>query len=481
VARSLGAVPVYLFLILSVAGLALVAVATQRPDAAWIERAEGWPLVGGLAERFRAAYLPPDPSAPDPVDDPGPPQVVVIRRGADGWVTEVAPDGAAPEELSLGDPDRLTAAPVDWLVGGEVLRAEPSPDATEVATTRGIANVAVLETRAGWARVRYRQEIGWVERGRLAGVRARPDAPPPLGDAPEPVVPVPGRPADPDRLARAAELLGRDEPSGRLGPYPLWTDVDDPALVAFLGTLAGDLERAYRRRFGLGPRTGAAASVVLFARRDAYRQMVAAEERLAGRRARGHAGHGLAVLYAGGRPRAEIAETLAHELVHLVNRRAVGPALPPWLDEGLAEELAQSATDASGRLLPGTLGGSAVVGRDQVRLSGGRAAAPFLAAQLPRAPSLPDLLALDWDEFTAPSRSQVHYAQSALFVRFLLDGDGGRHAGAFRAFLEATAEGEQPTAEALRERLGIDWETLEGRFELWVQFQATEPRVRVAE
>lgn len=480
-ARSLGAVPVYLCLALLVAGLALFAAATQRPDAAWIERAESWPLVGGLAERFRDAYLPPEPAAPDSVDDPGSPQVVVVRRGADGWVTEVAPDGAAPAELVLADPDRLTAAPEDWLAAGEVLRAEPSPDGAQVATTRGIANVAVLETRGGWARVRYRQEIGWVERQRLAGVRARPDAPPPLGNDPEPVVPVPGRPADPDRLARAAELLGASEPAGRLGPYPLWTDVDDPDLVAFLDTLTRDLERAYRQRFGLGPRTDPAESVVFFAGRGAYRQMVAAEERLSGRSARGHAGHGLAVLYDGGRPRAEIAETLAHELVHLVNRRAVGPALPPWLDEGLAEELAQSATDPSGRLRPGVLGGSAVVGRDQVRLSGGRAAAPFLAAQLPRAPSLPDLLALDWDAFTSPGTSQVHYAQSALFVRFLLDGDGGRHAGAFRQFLEATAEGEQPTAEALRQRLGVDWGTLEKRFELWVQFQATEPRVRVAE
>jgi hypothetical protein len=186
----------------------------------------------------------------------------------------------------------------------------------------------------------------------------------------------------------------------------------------------------------------------------------------------GHSGYGIVVLFDEGRPRFEVGSTLVHELAHLLNRRALGPLLPSWLDEGIADDLAQSQVSDAGRLQPGTLGGFTVRYGARIQMFGPRAALQQLVVALEEGKTLPlpDLLALDWNSFVRHEGS-LSYAQSSFWVRYLLDGEGGALAPKFHAFLDAVATGEPPTPEALRRQLGRSWGELEAGFRSWVLAQ----------
>ncbi|MFP5288351.1 MAG: hypothetical protein ACLGI9_21630, partial [Thermoanaerobaculia bacterium] len=138
----------------------------------------------------------------------------------------------------------------------------------------------------------------------------------------------------------------------------------------------------------------------------------------------------------------------------------------------IADDLSQSQIDRSGRLLPGTLGGVTVrVGR-RIEMHGARAALQDLrdAAKAGGLRPLPQLLALDWDEFVR-GNGEVNYAQSSFFVRYLLQGEQGALAPGFRAFLQEVSNGRPPEPEALRQKLGRSWAMLEAGFRLWVLAQ----------
>jgi hypothetical protein len=233
-------------------------------------------------------------------------------------------------------------------------------------------------------------------------------------------------------LARARSRLSGAETAGRLGPYALYTDVERSARLDRLDRIASEVEGAYRGRYGRRPLGEPAEAVVLFAREKDYRAFQNESARLSGLAASGHSGHGLVALYDGGRPGEELASTLVHELAHLLNRRAVGPILPSWLDEGIADDLAQSRIDARGRIEPGTLGGVTVRASRRVEMYGARAALEQLArgVEAGRLRPLPELLSLEWERFVGRG-SDLHYAQSSFFVRYLLDGEGGALAPGF--------------------------------------------------
>jgi hypothetical protein len=294
---------------------------------------------------------------------------------------------------------------------------------------------------------------------------------PPLGEAAAPVLPVPARPADPERLARALASLGQRGERLDLAGYAGYSDLGDAGLAGRMRALAAGLEGRYRERLGRTPIGAPAESIVLFAREADYRAFQQSEARLADLAiATGHSGYGLVALYAGGRAGDEIVATLTHELVHLLNRRAIGPALPPWLDEGLAEDLAESPLDERGLPRLGDFSGAPERQGDRVELRGGLAALESLgrALETTGTPALVSLARLDWESFVAPGKGAIHYAEGFLFVRFLLDGgDAGLERG-FRNYLDAVAHGESAEPETLERELGRSLAALEAPYRAWV-------------
>ncbi|HWN44785.1 MAG TPA: hypothetical protein VNW71_21355, partial [Thermoanaerobaculia bacterium] len=297
---------------------------------------------------------------------------------------------------------------------------------------------------------------------------------PPLGSDPDPVRPITGRGPDEQRLGWARARLMPPEVVGNVGPYLIYTDLRDPPRLSFFDRVASGMEAAYRSRYGVSPIGDPAEAVVLFSRESDYRSFLGEATSVAELPASGHTGHGIVSLFDGRRPDSEVASTLVHELAHLLNRRAIGPALPSWLEEGIADDLSQSQIDRSGRLLPGTLGGVTVRVGSRIEMHGARAALQDLldAAAAGKLRPLPQLLSLDWSDFVRQN-GELNYAQSSFFIRYLLQGEQGTLAPGFRAFLREVSEGRPPEPEALREKLGRPWPMLEAGFRLWVLGQRT--------
>ena len=74
---------------------------------------------------------------------------------------------------------------------------------------------------------------------------------------------------------------------------------------------------------------------------------------------------------------------------------------------------------------------------------------------------------MEWGEFVRRN-AELNYAQSSFFIRYLLQGEQGSLAPAFRSFLAEVAEGLPPDPERLREKLGRPWPALEAGFRLWL-------------
>ncbi len=362
------------------------------------------------------------------------------------------------------------AEPILHARAGTVIRRAPNAKAPRIAVLAEPADLPRIGQQGAWVEVRWQEKTGWVS---LAGQADAADNQPLLGSAAEPTHPVAARKPDPGRLARARGLLGsalgKSPKSTRLGPYPLVTDLSAPERIAFLDRVAGQVEALYRERYGRTPIGAPAETVLLFENEGAYRTYQDAEGALAGAEASGHSGYGLVAVWDGGRPTREIAETLVHEIVHLLNRRAIGPQLPPWLDEGMADDLAHSRIGDDGALDPATLGGTAFRAGGRIQYFGAKAALRQLveAQGEGAAPSLPDLLAMPWETFVG-TRADLHYAQASFFVRYLLAAESGALAPAFRTFLTQVAEGGEPSAEALEKALGRTWPELEAGFRAWV-------------
>lgn len=435
-----------------------------NPDSALVERAEEWPLVGPYAEELRrrgpTPFAIPPEGAGEEIAAEEVPEPVVRRRPRPSPVPTPRPDVVVPVMTEPEGVERVTVKP------GIPLLSEPRPGARQVLTPTRVAVLRVLDRRPGWVQVQYGEVTGWVPARDWIGPE------PPLGSDPDPVRPVSGRGPDEQRLGWARARLMPPEVVGKVGPYVVYTDLRDPARLSFFDRVAAGLDSAYRSRYQVSPVGDPAEAVVLFSRESNYRAFLGQATTVAELPATGHTGHGIVSLFDGRRPQSEVASTLVHELAHLLNRRAIGPALPSWLEEGIADDLSQSQIDRSGRLLPGTLGGVTVrVGR-RIEMHGARAALQDLldAARAGGLRPLPQLLALDWGEFVR-GNGELNYAQSSFFVRYLLQGEQGALAPGFRAFLQEVSNGRPPEPEALREKLGRSWPVLEAGFRLWVLAQ----------
>jgi formamidopyrimidine-DNA glycosylase len=311
---------------------------------------------------------------------------------------------------------------------------------------------------------------------------------PPLGRAVVPPRPLPALPPDPVRLEEARTLLGEGRPAApeqSLGGYLLLTDLEDPALVARAMAVVSGLEVLYFERYGRPPVGEPREAIVLFESEADYRRFQAGEPRLAGiGGTTGLASRGLVATFRGERSDDELLGTLVHELGHLLNRRALGPSLPSWLDEGLADDLGASRIDREGRLLPGSWSRTLDAQEREIRISGGEAALRDLAELFAPAETKPGksqdlaaatdaasridlgaMLALEWEEFVAEEGAELHYAAATAFIRMLLAAPAS--SGLFRDWLTSVAAGSSPAAEDLRMKLGRSWPELERALALW--------------
>jgi len=454
--------PVYLTLLVLLVLLAGWVGIARFPQSAPAVAVERWPLVGRWIGELRRRYLPPEPP-PAPAaggEEDGGEAAAGAPRAAGVAPAERARTRSGPALPSPSLPPRDGSL---WLAPGEALRARPEAGAEAVAEVDAFTEVTVLERAERWRRVRFGGREGWVfEPERAPGE-------PPLGRDPAPPRPLPATAPDPARLAAARGLLGAGAVESRLGPYLLASDAD-PRLTEFLARIAAAVEPAYVERYRQAPVGLPAEAVVVFAREADYRAFQQGEERLTTLPAGGHASGGLVALWAGERRRDDVAATLVHELTHLLNRRALGPALPPWLDEGLANDLAWGAIDADRALDPRRLGGAVERSGLEVTYHGPRAALRALAEAggaggLPR---LSSLAALDWETFVRSPRRDQHYSLAGFFLRYLSSGDRGALAPALHAFLAAVAAGGPSDGAALVRHLGRSWDSLQWGFERWL-------------
>jgi hypothetical protein len=281
----------------------------------------------------------------------------------------------------------------------------------------------------------------------------------------------------------------------------LLTDIGAERRLRRFERLASGLPAAYGERYALEPAGLDEAWVVLFARGEDYLRY-AGDLAVATRRPLlGHSMAGLAALPADiGAD--EVAQVLVHELAHLLHRAAGLPPLPPWLEEGMANDLAFSRVDSAGRLALDTVNGSTFMsegrlpvtivdlnaskqtmrihppeeqiwGNEIFHYSGARASLVDLAALVGqrRVTPLATLVALPPAEFARGEGFQERYAQSAFLVRFLLDDAEPQRAARFREFLAWTDAGREPTADELERTLDVSLEDLEPEFHAWLLMQ----------
>ncbi len=427
---------------------------TRAPDAAAVRTAASWPLVGPwierLAERYRAAPA-----------------------------TSLEDEETGVEILYEIVPGSYELRPRVWVPQDSALFQVPDAGTTPLATTEAASNLPVLERRGSWYRVGYRNLEAWVELFPQPAAGSEP----PLGSAPSPPLPVPARPADPDLLAAARRLL---DPAARatgtagtvtaLGPYALVADVRDAELLAYLDRVVGQVEPAYAAGYGVEPIGHPAETIVLFAGYESYARFQEANDGISRPDAPGFAHAGIVASYVQDRTAAEVAATLVHELVHLLNRRALGPALPAWLEEGLADDLGQARIGATGVLEADRLGGAYRRRLDSIEWRGGRAAAIQLRRALDREelPSLSDLVGSEWSADGDERARSLRYAQASFWIRSLLDGSQPDLGRGLRRFLAGVAAGGPADGEALRNALDRDWQALDGWLAAYVRVQVVE-------
>lgn len=439
------------------------------------------------------------------------------RAGASGAlllaVALVVPPAAGQEPEVLG-------APSAWGVDAEVRVMVPAgtvlherPDARSGALEIVDAEVELpeLDRWNDWVRVRYGGLRGWVWLGgedpgvppdpapeELPGARGATD-----GESGWDLLSrSPSAPSGPaarsdgfegpssELVARVQDALGPGAVERDLGPWTLLTDVENGSLIDSFDRLAEEVLEAYRERFGLEPPLPPAVAaaerkevVVLFDAEESFRRFAGEGGPVSALDPAGQAGFGVAAMARGERTAEAVRALFVHEVVHLLNRRSLGPRTPAWLEEGMADALAISRIAPSGALDPKALGGAVrtvdqgttVSGERQVsvEISGGLSLLQLVteAEEAGVLPSLGDLTSEGWQALADPEVRTLRYAQSALFVRFLLDGDRKRWRAGFHRYLQGVATGQPADAGRLLEVLELDgWDPLEEGFERHLRF-----------
>jgi hypothetical protein len=380
--------------------------------------------------------------------------------------SEYPPGRPLGAPATFARPDRATLV----LPAETEILAEPSPLARALLRLDVEVEVEVLEERDGWMRVRIGELKGWVATGAVAGFGS--------GAA----VGLSGERLDLQaaRLERARALMSGAS-MRRTAALVWWTDLHPNLdLSARLAELFACFSATYERRYGLDRIAYPDRDVVaVFTRQEDYRRFVDGETGVADLVSGGFSAIGFAAFYAGDRPGDDVAAIAAHELTHLENRRRLALELPPWLEEGLAEDMGLLA--AAGRGCPDS--GWPRISRREWRTGGGRgrtlnvlettsgklrSLSCTVAGWRSSPVDLRELAGMSWGSFSAPAGRASRYAAAALLVRFLLDGDpDGERRAEFRAFLGAGRDRGSFAWEELLGRLGADDDELAEALRAW--------------
>lgn len=378
-------------------------------------------------------------------------------------------------------PESGTAATLVDVPAGSRLYERPA-SAARVLRVLPEAKLGALEWQGPWARVTFEDLEGWVLLD--DDVRATLEPMPREDGLDE------GR-APPELEAELLDtawglLQEGSARQGSLGGLPLYTDSLEDEVLELLARVAAQVPEAYSRRYGLAARDVRPRRIVLFDREDSYRAFHETVVRRSGAEEldAGFVGlevSGIVAFYAQGRGRHELTKVLVHELGHVLNRALLGPGLPYWLNEGLAEDLAISRISARGRLDPDALSrpvergqrlfappGSPVSVVTWLRMAGGLALVKQLAdaERQGTLPAVADLVAKDRHAFL---RTPTSYAHAALLVRYLVGPEDPGLAQRFQGFLRSAASGGPTGPAALWTALGRDPETLDEGFRSWLR------------
>ena len=415
----------WLLILLVLSFLALGVGVTRWPDASIYRYVSTQPVVGPALERVRARFREPLPPAAAQEPDRTP-DVVILRAG----------------ERPGDEETREPVLEVLHLGVGVTVRDAPRSTAPVRFVTRTLYPFRVVERQGSWARGGGLAGSAWVDLSAPRDVR------PPLGNQPAKVLPIDGVAPTAAVLEAAvaelrAEVGAKGVRTGRLGPYVLKTDVTDQALLDRLDLAAARAAQVYASRYARALKGSPRAVVVLSAQRAAYERLEARLDELPGVRSSGHTAGGLVVLHAVAPP--DVVEgTLLHELAHTFNRRALGPALPPWLEEGIAEEFSEL-----GYLMQRGMTREEVLQRSQ--LQGGRVTlykGPSAslrrarAAHESRGGSLAWLFSPDWQLSRIGANHEValdRYSSAAWWIHFLMSHAETR--AGFHRFLQSVSEG----------------------------------------
>lgn len=356
---------------------------------------------------------------------------------------------AQQDETVLGKPSSIQPAAEPEMTtqvpAGARLREQPHRDSAVIEVFESPVELPVLDQQGQWVKVRYGHWLGWVRIG---------------GGGSEETLAIPANP-DIDRLDRALGLLGDDIEPASLGPFTLYSDVTDPLLLDQLSAVAESTVAAYRERFGLEPGSKTKEVVVLFAEEEDYRRFEATELRIAAADSQGHTTEGLSILYTSQQQKDAIRAVLIHELTHLLNRRVFRAEIPPWLEEGMAQDLAFCRVDKDGTLRLGTL--------SSVETN--------LAALLedwkhPTHLDLPEFLSLDLETFIEPEGRPIRYTESAFLVRYFLDGGNDQLRAGFLRYLSRLATSELVESVSLFAELDAEPSTIESALYRFLVSQA---------
>ena len=401
-----------------------------------------------------------------------------------------------PVERVRESDDTILGKPAQWrlegdalgkntvaVVAGTPLLLEPWDDAEAVGEAPG-GLLSVWDRRPGWLQVIVGSTIGWVRLDDLdtaatAVAEAAGEAKP-LEDSAargrsQPAAPI--APVHAEFVERARRILGGRGSEGRLGPFDLYTDLDNETLLSFLDVVASETPIAYLRLLDLPPTTRHEGAVVLLDRQDDYQELHDQLDLSNGEPVAGFEFGGVAVLLVEKRPPYELARTLIHELTHVLNRRYFAPprrpgdpvasnVVGPWLEEGLAGNLALSHVDRIGKIHPQDLARQETRIGNITQVSGGAVDIATVARwlQSKRLVQIAELVELERGEFFAGGDRGGHYLQSSALVRFLLTDRDLR--ASFLGFLGRVRAGDLDSSDLIAS-LPIEPASLEGRFTEW--------------
>lgn len=135
------------------------------------------------------------------------------------------------------------------------------------------------------------------------------------------------------------------------------------------------------------------------------------------------------------RSRRKTIEVLQHEGFHQFAWHAIGPSLPVWLNEGLAQYFEQAVIDEDGRMSLG------LTSRPRIE----RVKAAIRQGEVLPVLALMRISSEQWSSVLrhSPDKAQLLYAQSWSLAYFLIHGDDGAHQPKLIEYLKRLGKGER--------------------------------------